>query len=730
MSRPSLVFVVNLLQDVNVLRPLAFLAGRETGARLRFLVTSRFFDRDAGGVWKAEIDDIARRIGAEVDTYGSAMDAVLALQGGWGALIAASESDLSGHVHVHEVFRAAPPGYLRITLQHGLECVGFLQNREHVMAHGESVTFAADVVCAWMEPSRLLSLHPSQRAKVRVTGPTSLLSRPEGSPAPARSGLVCENLHSVRLRASGEHGRPFMETFGRFCGLLGSAGERVTLRPHPGGQYVLKNRVALPPNVAIENRPMYRVDLTAFDWGISAPSTVVLDMALAGIPVGVWQDPEGVMDLSTYEGLHRISTLEEWMGFVRDARARPEAILARQRRWLEGLEMPLDPAEVYHRFARLLRSATVPRTRVKNIPRIGSTSLNAASRTDVRSVHVVSDQTGPTQAIHLRNPIADTVTMTFADCSGGTKDLQSLLPETVPDVLVLSRLTSAFGGPLIDWAATRDIPVVFHIDDDLLEVPEVLGREKTKRYRDPVLLRNLRANMEGSDLVYASTRLLADRLRKHGISAPIVAGAISGSIDPGKIRSGRPSPTPVLGYMGTKGHVADFDLVTPAILRLMDEIPALRFETFGTIAMPDAFRRFGSRVHHHPPVPDYDGFMDRLWTLGWWVGIAPLVDHPFNRCKTETKWVEYSAAGIAVVAQDLEVYRGPCAGGAGRLAATEDEWLTEIRMLLDDQGARASAVAAAQAKLRRVYSRDALREQVLAVFKQAQAARPSLRRAG
>ena len=41
MRPPEAVFLVNLVQDVNVLRPLVFLAARETGARLRIMVSPR-----------------------------------------------------------------------------------------------------------------------------------------------------------------------------------------------------------------------------------------------------------------------------------------------------------------------------------------------------------------------------------------------------------------------------------------------------------------------------------------------------------------------------------------------------------------------------------------------------------------------------------------------------------------------------------------------------------------
>ena len=37
--------------------------------------------------------------------------------------------------------------------------------------------------------------------------------------------------------------------------------------------------------------------------------------------------------------------------------------------------------------------------------------------------------------------------------------------------------------------------------------------------------------------------------------------------------------------------------------------------------------------------------------------VAPLVDTPFNRCKSDLKILEYSALGLPVIASDLPQYR-------------------------------------------------------------------------
>lgn len=352
----NVAFLLNLVQDANILRPLIYLTARETSAQIRLLVSDGFKKRDRQKIWQREVAALATATGASLHLYGSPAEAHAVLAGGSGMIFAASESNLAAHHETSGVFQSAPSTYLRVTLQHGLECIGFVQSREHILSHGRNISFSADVVCSWFEPESLSSLTASQRSKVYVTGPPTLLQQTRRRPdkSPARGGLVCENMHSVRLRASGDHKSSFMETFVAFCRAMEARAQEVTLRPHPGGQYVLKNKVDLPRNVKLDMLPLYESDLGDYQFGISAPSTIIFDMVLAGIPVAVWRDPAGVMDASNYDGLTEISTLRDWLAFERDVRLRPTLLLERQRKFVQRLRMPTDPDEIYRRFARLI----------------------------------------------------------------------------------------------------------------------------------------------------------------------------------------------------------------------------------------------------------------------------------------------------------------------------------------------------------------------------------------
>ncbi len=357
--RPEAVFLLNLLQDVNVARPLALLAALDLGLPVRFLLSDKFVERDTQGTWQEETRSLAADIGAAVEIYDSEYAALRRLADRGGALVASSESDIApAHSLTHNVFRSAPPSWVRVTLQHGLECVGFLQNRNHIQAHGRHIAFAADIVCGWAPLNRMDSMAPWERSKYVATGPTSLLEHGHRQrPTDTGSGIVCENLHSVRLRG-GRSQSSFIELFRDFCARLGDDGRTVALRPHPGGQFVLRQNVSLPVNAVINNLPIYRFDLGAYQYGISAPSSVLVDMVLAGLPTAVWQDEDETVDVGNYGGLPVISSLSDWLAFERDTRVRPEVFEPMRADFLARSGLITDRSEVRASFSRVLTMAT------------------------------------------------------------------------------------------------------------------------------------------------------------------------------------------------------------------------------------------------------------------------------------------------------------------------------------------------------------------------------------
>jgi hypothetical protein len=467
--------VIDLVQDVNILRPLVFMATRDFGFDALLLVSMKFAARDSLGIWRNELDQICAETGARLELFESDLDAHRHLDG-QGLLFTASESHLENHSTTHDLLRHAPASYLRVTLQHGFECVGLRHSADHVRAHGETASFAADIICTWADCDQLPSLAPSQRAKVVVTGPTSLLQmgagpvhRPPGAP-----GIVCENLHSVRFSTATKAKNEFVDTFAAFASMMAKQKRRVALRPHVGGQYFLKAQVPLPPNVQIENAPLYRIDLRQFSYGISSPSSILIDMLLAEIPTAVWRDRAGTMDTSSYAGLTTISSAREWAQFARSAEDDRESILAAQRAFLERQGIPLEPREVFSRFARIFRAAE--RMEVRPAGSVAERErLLFVTSGDKATLE--RDFTAPLAPLIARGEMAAQV-VTEQDLAGpeGMAPLAQTIARFLdgygPSAVVFSGYSGSAFEPIVAWARREQIPIIYHVAEDPTDDPE------------------------------------------------------------------------------------------------------------------------------------------------------------------------------------------------------------------------------------------------------------------
>lgn len=292
--------------------------------------------------------------------------------------------------------------------------------------------------------------------------------------------------------------------------------------------------------------------------------------------------------------------------------------------------------------------------------------------------------------------------------------VQQVVEDVQPTVVIFSRYGVPHGDVLPGLFKQQKIATVCHIDDDLLNLNADLGAEIQKRQGDPVVQAARRVLLEQTDLIYASTAFLGDRFSEQFPQQQVFYGMYAPYLDfllEDDSRSRPPNAAPTVGYMGSKGHQVDLDLIADEIAQVMSDRPDLRFETFGTIAMPAALQSFTDRVKSYKTNTDYAGFLNHLHQLNWDIGLAPLKDTEFNRCKAPTKYVEYTTCGIPTIASDGYVYE-QFAPDEQIVRAKPGEWADKIRLLLDDESLRRSLVASGQAYCAQAFSLDVLEAQV------------------
>lgn len=143
----------------------------------------------------------------------------------------------------------------------------------------------------------------------------------------------------------------------------------------------------------------------------------------------------------------------------------------------------------------------------------------------------------------------------------------------------------------------------------------------------------------------------------------------------------------VIGWSGhVLAHPNDLQVTRGAVGRICADMPAARFHTVGDgvrvdecLSLTEPFTVTGM-----VPISDYPF---ALTTLD--VGIVPLADTAFNRCKSYLKGLEYAALGIPFVASPLPEYvRLNEEHGIGLIAQRPRDWTRLLRDLVNDRDMR------------------------------------------
>jgi len=276
-----------------------------------------------------------------------------------------------------------------------------------------------------------------------------------------------------------------------------------------------------------------------------------------------------------------------------------------------------------------------------------------------------------------------------------------------------------YSGPhyeeMLSVAKSQHIPTIYCIDDDLLNVPVELGKQKHEYHNHPLRLGAVRYLLDNVDLIYCSNERLKLHLQDLGVQGKF---HISKIFCAGKIISPvEQRPTNLIGYMGFD-HAHDFEIVLPAIIKILSEYPLLRFELFGKIPKPQILDQFGDRVTVIPVVTDYSAFLQQLAARRWDIGICPLAPTAFNRVKNINKWIEYTSVGAAVIASRGMIYDDCCADESGYLVR-DDEWYIAFDNLLKNPEKKFKQVANAQKKLVDMYSIEKLKDQLISMLQAA-----------
>lgn len=245
------------------------------------------------------------------------------------------------------------------------------------------------------------------------------------------------------------------------------------------------------------------------------------------------------------------------------------------------------------------------------------------------------------------------------------------------------------------YAKSVGIKTIYELDDDLFQTPEGFI-EPYKLYSDPKVRSGLIAFLSEADAVTVSTMALAKAIRQYTNGRPIFVVENAQDVSEWQLayeeKQAMPAnDTVTIGWMASGSHTIDIPLVSDALETIMATHPNVRLHFIGWVG----FENVGTWA------PKY---RDRITAHGWLdnsvlpyvmrdfdVGIAPIVDNPFNQSKSSIKALQYWALGIPCVASPLSPYLGVIEHGIdGFLPPNNDpaEWCAALELLVTNAEVR------------------------------------------
>lgn len=244
----------------------------------------------------------------------------------------------------------------------------------------------------------------------------------------------------------------------------------------------------------------------------------------------------------------------------------------------------------------------------------------------------------------------------------------------------------------------RGVRLVADFDDllfsgDPAEYPLVLSGVLSRAECAARMLRHREA-LDTFDAFTVSTEPLAERVAAAAPGKPVTV--VPNGVSPWWVEQGRalyppwrPGMPKVIRFLpGSPSHDADFATIVEPLGAFLRDHPEVALEIVGPLQLAPSSLS-GCRVTHVRRTP----FLELpRWLAQSWVTLAPLLDTPFNRCKSAIKFLESAAFGTPCIASPNPDTERHAAGGVV-LAPGAGDWRNALELLLDERRRQALSQA-------------------------------------
>lgn len=271
------------------------------------------------------------------------------------------------------------------------------------------------------------------------------------------------------------------------------------------------------------------------------------------------------------------------------------------------------------------------------------------------------------------------------------------------DVIIFLRSDSDIDAYVSKIAKKAGKKLVYVLDDDLLNVPDYLS--SSPYYLLPSTRKNIQTIMSNCDTFLTPSPVLMEKYGKSFRNKYLIAEP---SLN--RIRNKPKNEKIKIGFAGSIDRAQDLNMILSDVIRQIVTKYKDKVEIEFIGAKPDFVDELN--LKHLPYQDGYDAYTAYMAKCNWDIGLAPMPESEFHRCKYFNKYVEYASFGIAGIYTDCEPYvYGIRDRENGLLVRNDtDEWVKAISELIENDELREKISNNCLKEANEIYALDILAE--------------------
>jgi len=266
-----------------------------------------------------------------------------------------------------------------------------------------------------------------------------------------------------------------------------------------------------------------------------------------------------------------------------------------------------------------------------------------------------------------------------------------------PLVLLQRQYMPEVLGPMID-AKKLGAKLIYEIDDDLFHIPKwnsahpILGKKSVKD--------GVKRFLGLVDALFVTNEHLADVYRPYCRKVYVLPNSIDYEFF-------YPSPKnyekPIVCWQGSMTHEKDLKIMGDGIYKLGKE-EAIQLKMWCGFQQGTQDPIFNVPGAHTIQLVPFEAFYPMFSQLDAMVGLAPITTIPFNRSKSNLKFLEYTAQGAVTVASNFGPYKETIEDEeTGLLISDNRDWYDAVMWLVNNPDERAKILNNARSYVKENY---------------------------